>query len=245
MAKKIEWNGFEINELLVDGNSKIGKGVYHFSTLPGTAYYMHSKYNFQVKGTCPCDCVGCYGMTGNYRFSNVKDSLAIRTLVARTDLEFFVEEINKEIKKHNIKYIRIHATGDFFSNDYVMAWVEIAKANPDVIFWTYTKATFPAIATLDSLENVNIVSSIIPGKGFNFGNCAYILAAYEYLKGIGENPYICRCGIDNNQHCTTCKGCSKHKYVLFLEHSTGYKAENDKLFPIVKELIENQTFLEF
>ena len=55
MAKKIEWNGFEINELLVDGNSKIGKGVYHFSTLPGTAYYMHSKYNFQVKGTCPCE----------------------------------------------------------------------------------------------------------------------------------------------------------------------------------------------
>lgn len=242
------WHGYKLPEkgLLVDGNDKIGKGIFHYSTLPGTKEYTHSKLNFTTCGTCPCNCIGCYGMSGNYtRYKSIYDSLALRTIIARLDLDFMVDEINKQIAKQNIKYIRIHATGDFFSADYVKAWIKIAKENPNTIFWTYTKATFKELDELNSLENVNIVSSVVPGKGFNFGKCDYILNTYEYLKSIGENPYICRCGIDDNQHCNTCKGCSKHKYVLFLEHSTGYNAEKDKLFPVVKQLIENQAFSEF
>ena len=240
MAKKINFSGMEINELLVDGNAKIGKGCFHFSTLPTNKPYTHSKLGFTTSGTCPLTCKGCYGTTGNYRFSNVKDALAIRTLVARTDLDFFISEINAEIKKHKIEKIRIHATGDFFSNEYVLAWVEIAKANPQVTFWTYTKTSFPALAILNRLENVNIVNSLIPGKGFNFGHCGYIMDTYKELKESGENPYICKCGTDKNQHCTNCDGCSKHKYVLFIEHSTEYKAEKDPLFVDIKSLIESQ-----
>ena len=66
------------------------------------------------------------------------------------------------------------------------------------------------------------------------------LAEYKALKAIGKNVYICRCGIDKNQHCTNCTACSKNDFVLFIEHSTEYKAEKDPLFPVVKELIENQ-----
>ena len=240
MAKKINWNGLEVNELLVDGNQKIGKGCWHFSTLPTNKEYTHSKLGFTTCGTCPIACNGCYGTKGNYNFSNVKDALAIRTLIARTDLEFFVKEINREIKAHKIEKIRIHATGDFFSPGYVNAWIEIAKANPQVIFWTYTKANFKELEELNNLNNVNIVSSLIPGKGFNFGHCGYIMDTFNELKNQGETPYICKCGIDKNQHCTNCDGCSKHKYVLFIEHSTEYKAEKDPLYIDIKSLIENQ-----
>ena len=57
---------------------------------------------------------------------------------------------------------------------------------------------------------------------------------------MGKSVYICRCGVDKNQHCTNCKGCSKNDYVLFIEHSTDYKAENDPCFNELKEIIERQ-----
>jgi hypothetical protein len=39
----------------------------------------------------------------------------------------------------NIKVMRIHSSGDFFSKPYFLAWVKLAKANPDIIFFGYTK----------------------------------------------------------------------------------------------------------
>ena len=70
----------------------------------------------------------------------------------------------------------------------------------------------------------------------------YELKASEYkaLTAQGKNVYICRCGIDKNQHCTNCKGCSKNEYVLFVEHSTDYKAEADADFAELKAIIEAQ-----
>lgn len=240
IVKKYQVNNITVPEMLINGNEKIGKGVYHFSTYPTTKTYFSEKWNITIQGTCPCDCVGCYGTKGNYNFKSTKDALAIRTYIARTNLDYLVDNIISEIKKHNIKYVRIHATGDFFSTDYVKAWIKIATECSDCYFWTYTKASFPELETLNNLDNVNIVSSIIPGKGFNFGHCNYILDTYNELKTAGEDPYICKCGIDKNQHCNNCTACSTHKYVLFLEHSTGYKAEKDPDFVNIRELIANQ-----
>lgn len=35
--------------------------------------------------------------------------------------------------------VRIHDAGDFFSDDYTEAWLSIARATPDVLFYAYTK----------------------------------------------------------------------------------------------------------
>ena len=35
--------------------------------------------------------------------------------------------------------IRIHSSGDFFRNDYFLAWVLLAKRHPEIIFYAYTK----------------------------------------------------------------------------------------------------------
>ena len=231
-----------INPLLVDGNEKIGKGVWHFSTLPGTSVFhiqLDSINSFNVAGTCVCDCPGCYAKSGNYNYSSVIKALGIRTLLAREYMTFTEKAINAQIQAENIKFIRIHASGDFFNMEYVEMWKRIAAANPNVTMWTYTKNA-KAENAFDDVPNVNIVKSVIPGKGFNFGHCDYILSCYEFLKNAGKTVYICRCGIDKNQHCTNCKGCSKNEFVLFIEHSTAYKAEKDPLFPVIKALIESQ-----
>lgn len=41
---------------------------------------------------------------------------------------------------NQIKFVRIGVSGDFFSQDYFNAWVEVAKRHPDIIFYAYTKS---------------------------------------------------------------------------------------------------------
>ena len=49
-----------------------------------------------------------------------------------------VELILKELPK-NVKIVRIHSSGDYFSKRYFQAWVEVAKVRTDVRFFGYTK----------------------------------------------------------------------------------------------------------
>ena len=47
--------------------------------------------------------------------------------------------INKSLpKKFDIK--RVHVGGDYFSRQYLMAWIEVAKLNPDKVFYSYSKS---------------------------------------------------------------------------------------------------------
>ena len=230
-----------IRPLLLDGNSKLGKGVWTFSTLAGNIDY-HVAINgidYTVRGTCPCNCKGCYAQTGFYRMPDVIRANAIKTILAREHLDFVKRAIIAQIHADNIKLSRIHASGDFFSNDYVQMWRDVCIECPECTFWTYTKNR-EAESAFDDINNINIVKSCIPGYGFNFGHCDYIIRLYKALTEAGHSVYICRCGIDKNQHCTNCKGCSKHDYVLFVEHSTSYKAEQDPYYDELKAIIEAQ-----
>ena len=230
-----------ISPLLVDGNSKLGKGVFTWSMLPGNHAFdgIVNGQKIVTFGTCLCNCPGCYAKTGFYNMPSVLAANALKTSLTRVYPDFVKRAIIAQIEADNIKLCRIHASGDFFCAEYIQLWREIVKACPGCVFWTYTKNK-DAERAFDDLENINIVKSIVPGYGFNFGKCGYILKVYAALKEQGKPVYICRCGIDKNQHCTNCKGCSKNEFVLFIEHSTSYKAEQDPLFKEVKRIIEEQ-----
>jgi hypothetical protein len=47
--------------------------------------------------------------------------------------------INSSLPK-TVEIIRIHSSGDFYKKMYFDAWVKVAKQNPDLIFFGYTKA---------------------------------------------------------------------------------------------------------
>lgn len=237
---KSEKYGF-VNEMLIDGNSKIGKGCFHFSTLPTNQSFevVVNNQSYTVKGTCVCNCAGCYATKGNYRFQSVKNSLGMRTLLIRNELDFVKRAIMAQIEADGIQAVRIHASGDFDSKEYLEMWIDIVKAFPGVKFWTYTKVREFENA-FNGFDNANIVKSVIPGYGFNFGHCDYIETLYNKLSSENKTVHICKCGIDKNQHCTNCKGCSVNEYVLFIEHSTEYKAENDPKLAKIRALIEKQ-----
>lgn len=236
--------------LLVDGNEKIGKGVFHFSLLPTNNVFdveINGKL-YSVKGTCPCSCNGCYATKGNYRFKSTIESLAVKTWLAYNDIDFVERAIKAQIKSDNIEFIRIHASGDFFNMEYVEMWKRIVSENSNCKFWTYTKFD-NAENAFNDLENGNIVKSKIAHHGFNFGHCDYIISVYNYLKSIGAKVFICGCGIEkavgiDARHCNSCKGCSEYDYVLFIEHSTEYKAVNDPLFnELVKIILAQENFI--
>lgn len=224
-------NGLWVSPLLVNGNAKLGKGVWTFSTLPGTKEYkaVINGKECNVKGTCTCDCEGCYAQTGFYKMQSTINALAIRTIIAREYTGFMMQAIIAQIHAEGITLCRIHASGEFFAAYYNAAWRGIVKACPDCTFWTYTKNPIAENA-FDDLCNINIVKSVIPGIGFNFGHCDYIMDTYNTLKASGHSVHVCKCGFDKNQHCVNCKGCSENEFVLFVEHSTNYKAESDAMF---------------
>ena len=57
--------------------------------------------------------------------------------VAKSDK--FVERINHELKEASV-YIRIHVSGDFYSQEYLEKWFKIARDNPKQVFYCYTKS---------------------------------------------------------------------------------------------------------
>jgi hypothetical protein len=51
------------------------------------------------------------------------------------------------------KAIRIHAAGDFYNQDYFDMWLEVARENPQVEFWAYTKSLNYWIKRLGEIPN--------------------------------------------------------------------------------------------
>lgn len=229
---------------LVQGNEKLGRNVWHGSTLPTTHEYIATdkKTGETIKesGTCPTTCSGCYGTKGCYNWNSTKYLLAKRTSLLRNYPEIYFFLVALQIEFENIEKLRIHATGDFLDGE-ATGYINVLKKFPNVKAWTYTKRDVVGeIAELDAMPNCNVVKSIIPGRGFNFGPVAYIANLFYLLKRRGESVYICRCGIDPQQHCSNCNGCSDHKFVLFIEHSTDYDAKSDYGYGKIVELINNQ-----
>ena len=47
--------------------------------------------------------------------------------------------INKSLPE-KFDIMRVHVGGDYFSRQYLMAWIEVAKLNPDKVFYSYSKS---------------------------------------------------------------------------------------------------------
>ena len=181
-------------------------------------------------------------MTGFYKMPSVIKALTLNTSIVNNDISFFYHAICAQLETIGSGEIRIHASGDFNTarpDEYTNCWHEIVKNNPSFLFWTYTKIE-KYEHLFDDLPNGNIVKSVINGIGYNFGHCDYIINTYKKLKAMNASVYICRCGIDKNQHCENCKHCATSQFVLFIEHSTEYKAEKDPLYDELRALIESQ-----
>lgn len=78
-----------------------------------------------------------YDAVYNLRANNME--LLMRSVIEGS----MVDLINTSVQHHrkkNTKLVRIHESGDFFSLGYLNAWIEVAKQNPDLKFYCYSKS---------------------------------------------------------------------------------------------------------
>jgi hypothetical protein len=109
----------------------------------------------------------CYARNGTYRFSNVKSAHMRNLEHVVNDLPGWTSMMRAELQRRRYKpknvarlpdlnkahlsssvatlldigaaCVRIHDSGDFFSEEYLMAWLQIAEDNPQILFYAYTK----------------------------------------------------------------------------------------------------------
>ena len=72
-------------------------------------------------------------------YKNVQDKYKYNYELTKNPLKF-KDLIQKELISKRVEYVRIHSSGDFYSMKYLKTWIDIAKNNPSVIFYGYTKS---------------------------------------------------------------------------------------------------------
>jgi hypothetical protein len=150
--------------LLGTGNTKLKKTAAEFGV---------KIFNFSIpagndkasgKITCPFagSCLSlCYAKKGMYRFGNVERALSKR--YEATKEADFVSRITTElakVKPGKQVYVRIHDSGDFYSPAYFAKWLEIARLNPSVRFYAYTKSHSFIRGNFAIPENFDLIFSL-------------------------------------------------------------------------------------
>jgi Gene product 88 len=90
--------------------------------------------------TCPnasACAVGCYARERAYSWPKVKAKHHLNFIATQSD--GFIDAMSLEVKLNRADLVRIHDAGDFYSTEYLEKWIAIAKQNPGVIFYAYTK----------------------------------------------------------------------------------------------------------
>lgn len=83
----------------------------------------------------------CYARKGTYRFKNVKAKHLRNLELVIEDVGLFAMAMKDEVSNPRFDgaHVRIHDGGDFFSEEYLMAWLSIARSAPRTTFYAYTK----------------------------------------------------------------------------------------------------------
>jgi hypothetical protein len=162
---------------------------------------------------CFQQCKKCYAKKSELRFPNV---IKKREFNYEASLNYdFSILIKKEIEKSKYNIVRIHSSGDFYSQEYIDKWVKIIVSLPDIKFYAYTKSKLNKelkFNKLEKLSNMNLINSMTK-LGVNYGN-------EEYCNSLIKLGYtLCPCKKNVHIDCMIdCNICLTNKNICFLEH---------------------------
>lgn len=167
-------------------------------------------YNFGIPAfksttgqiTCPNakNCVsGCYARSGAYLWSNVSQAYESRLALTKTKgfEQVMVYTIDRLIKKHKtgLILIRVHDSGDFYSEAYQSTWYDIAKTyhnEPRVQFYAYTKMISQS-ESLSSVKpnNFRVIYSYGGFEDFKINiDTSYHSRVFESIEALNAAGYI-------------------------------------------------------
>ena len=129
-------------------------------------------FNLPAIKACPGAgaCKGvCYATQGRIaigsaaavREQNHHDSQVILDLLGPAALAVELEALVQASKPRKGQlWVRIHDSGDLYSQSYIDAWVQVIKAMPEVSFYAYTKSLHLDLSELEALPNMMLVQSV-------------------------------------------------------------------------------------
>jgi hypothetical protein len=116
--------------------------------------------NLVRRNTCPgalaCRAV-CFAKQGRYTMKNVKAARAHNLALSQDD-SFTAFIIGDLARMRTVNTVRIHDSGDFYSQEYLNKWAIIARALPYITFYAYTKSLTLDFSSLP--ENFKVTQSL-------------------------------------------------------------------------------------
>lgn len=84
----------------------------------------------------------CYARQGTYRFPAVQAAHQRNLLMVLDQPEAWEALMTRELRheRYRRRWVRVHDSGDFFSDAYLSAWLRIVRSAPATGFYCYTKA---------------------------------------------------------------------------------------------------------
>ncbi len=150
-------------------------------------------FNLPVsKAICGRVCPGCYALKPQIRFPKTVLPARERNYQASLHPDFIttvVSELNKT--KRSFSSVRIHESGEFYSQAYIDKWQTIATTLPNVNFYAFTKRIKDFDFTqLMSLPNVVIIDSLMNG-GLNYGPISQLSSTVKTCPATDGTTDIC------------------------------------------------------
>lgn len=167
----------------------------------------------------------CYAKSSEELFPSVKAKRA-RNLIASKASDFVSRVISELQGVKFIPYVRIHESGDFYSQEYLEKWYEICKAFPERKFLAFTKCF--KLDFSKKPDNLNLYYSAwsdtnqetIPAGG----NRAYTVITYKWFEKLGYEPLNTGTAVKCKGFCDDCLVCFEKKSdVYFPIHGRGTK----------------------
>lgn len=155
-------------KLLTQNSELRADGIFNW-TLPAFAVTLSDGRNFNVCPNAGACAQLCYARNGTYLFKNVRSKHIWNLEFVLNDLDGWSEAMRNELRSKRFrptreprtvaglasdspldlwaavwlykggKAVRIHDSGDFFSKEYALEWIDIAYEFPDILFYAYTK----------------------------------------------------------------------------------------------------------
>ena len=152
-----------LKKLLTQNSELRPDGIFNWS-LPAFAIKLTDGTNFNVCPNAGACASFCYARNGTYLFSNVRGKHIKNLEYTLYHLEEWKAQMLSEVqhKKMRGRHVRIHDAGDFYSDNYLLAWVDIARQTPEVNFYAYTKevSRFKRLVEPDCPENFRYLYSM-------------------------------------------------------------------------------------
>lgn len=128
------------------GNAKLGKNIFTFSLPAGHACpfaneclskadKLTGKLTDGPNTQFRCFAASAEAVYPNVRIARWHNFDLLKKLNSNESKDLILASLPK---KANI--VRIHVSGDFFNESYFLAWLQVAKARPQVLFYAYTKS---------------------------------------------------------------------------------------------------------